>query len=65
MEDLSITVRDIVIRLQERGLSPAEISQKMDSRVSARTIYRWAKGEHAPQQRSDLTALKALLIASE
>jgi hypothetical protein len=40
------------------GLSPQQIADEMDNRVSSRTIYRWAKGEHMPQQSADLTALE-------
>lgn len=40
------------------GLSPQQIAEEMDNRVSSRTIYRWAKGEHTPQQSADLTALE-------
>lgn len=40
--------------------SPQSISEALDGRVSPRTIYRWAKGEHAPQRAGDLAALVRL-----
>jgi len=40
------------------GLTPQQIAEEMENRVSSRTIYRWAKGEHMPQQSADLTALE-------
>jgi hypothetical protein len=40
--------------------SPQSISASMADRVSPRTIYRWAKGEHAPQRPGDYTALLRL-----
>jgi hypothetical protein len=54
--------REMVIRLIEEGkLSPMEISELLGSRVSSRTIYRWAKGESFPQNMSDFTALEDLV----
>lgn len=51
--------QELVRRLMaETGLSPQQIADEMDNRVSWRTIYRWAKGEHAPQQPADMTALQ-------
>jgi len=50
----------LVLKLQAAGHSPSDIADKLNGRVSSRTIYRWAKGEHAPQQRSDLIALEEL-----
>ena len=49
----------IVKRLMnECGLSALQIAEEMENRVSWRTIYRWAKGEHTPQQPADLKALQ-------
>jgi transposase len=50
--------KEIVRRLMENGLSAQQIADEMDNRVSWRTIYRWAKGEHEPQQPADMTALQ-------
>jgi transposase len=59
-EELLKRARELVLRLQSAGHTPNEIAEKLNNRVSSRTIYRWAKGEHAPQQRSDLVALERL-----
>jgi transposase len=40
------------------GLTPQKIAEEMGNRVSSRTIYRWAKGEHTPQQRTDIDELE-------
>lgn len=50
--------QQLVKQLMERGLSPHQIAEEMDNRVSWRSIYRWAKGEHAPQQPADMAALE-------
>jgi ribosome-binding protein aMBF1 (putative translation factor) len=50
----------LVRLLNDRGLSAADISDKLAGRVSARTVYRWAKGESTPQQTTDLAALRGL-----
>ncbi len=59
-EELLKRARTLVLRLQSAGHTPCDIAEKLNGRVSSRTIYRWAKGEHAPQQRSDLVALERL-----
>ena len=60
--DVTARAREMVIRLIEEGkLSPMEISELLGSRVSSRTIYRWAKGESFPQNMSDVTALEDLV----
>jgi hypothetical protein len=42
-------VRSLVLRLiEEAKLSPQEISEAMNKKVSSRTVYRWARGESAP-----------------
>jgi DNA-binding transcriptional regulator YiaG len=54
-----LTAQDIAKRLMnECGLSAQQIAEEMDNRVSWRTIYRWAKGEHEPQQPADMIALQ-------
>jgi hypothetical protein len=50
--------QELVKHLMECGLSPHQIAEEMDNRVSWRSIYRWAKGEHAPQQPADMAALE-------
>ena len=55
----SSAAQQIVKRLMnECGLSALQIAEEMENRVSWRTIYRWAKGEHMPQQSADLLALE-------
>lgn len=52
------TAQELVKQLLEvDDMNPDKISKAMDERVSSRTIYRWAKGESAPQQKSDYDAL--------
>ncbi len=53
-------VRDLIAA----GMTPQTISAALAGRVSARTIYRWLKGEHAPQKATDLRDLEALRDAS-
>jgi len=50
----------LVLHLLSRGWSHMKISQALGERISARTVYRWAKGEHAPQRAADLVALEKL-----
>jgi len=58
-DQTALTAQEITKRLMnECGLSAQQIAEEMDNRVSWRTIYRWAKGEHTPQQPADLTALQ-------
>ena len=47
-------------RLIASGLSPVSISDALEARVSSRTVYRWARGDSAPQRRTDLVALERL-----
>ncbi len=62
MSNETSAVRDLVLRLMdEAGLSPQEISSAMEKRVSSRTIYRWARGESAPQNDMDLEVLENLV----
>lgn len=50
--------QELVKQLLERGLTPHQIAEEMENRVSWRSIYRWAKGEHEPQQPADMLALQ-------
>jgi len=50
--------QEIVRRLMDSGLSAQQIADEMENRVSWRSIYRWAKGEHEPQQPADMIALQ-------
>jgi hypothetical protein len=52
--------RTLVQRLIASGLSPVSISDALGARVSPRTVYRWAKGDSAPQRASDRVALERL-----
>jgi len=52
--------RMMVQRLLDAGYTPAKIAEALGGRVSARTVYRWAKGEHVPQRGVDLVALEEL-----
>jgi hypothetical protein len=42
-------------------MTPQEISEAMEQRVSGRTIYRWARGESVPQNETDLKVLEDLV----
>jgi len=67
MSDIETTksVKEMVIYLLDSvSMTPTGISEAMEQRVSARTIYRWAKGESAPQNGSDLEALERLYTGS-
>jgi hypothetical protein len=56
------TVRDLVLYLiDNKDMTPQEISDALGGRVSTRTIYRWAKGESLPGNTTDLDALKSLV----
>lgn len=58
-----MSAQEVLSRLVAQGLTPDQISEKLEGRVSSRTIYRWIKGEFNPQNQSDLAALRALLPA--
>jgi|LakMenEpi03Aug12_release.lakeMendotaPanAssembly.Ray.scaffolds.fasta_scaffold1471693_2 hypothetical protein len=53
--------QQLVQRLMATGMNAEEISDAMQKRVSKRTVYRWAKGDSAPQQASDLQFLQELV----
>lgn len=55
--------KQLLTTLQRAGITMQAVAEKMDERVSWRTLYRWAKGEHAPQRASDLKALR--IVAKE
>jgi hypothetical protein len=48
----------VVLSLVHRGYSMGQISDLIENKVHARTLYRWAKGEHAPQKSVNLVALE-------
>lgn len=52
--------RELVQVLLSAGLTHATIAENLGGRVSTRTVYRWAKGENAPQRRVDRIALEQL-----
>jgi hypothetical protein len=62
--DALARAQTLVLNLLAKGWSHQRIAEGMDDRVSPRTIYRWAKGEHAPQQAKDLVALERLVEKS-
>lgn len=54
-------VKDIVNQLLDRAkMTPIDIAQALQNRVSSRTVYRWAKGESTPGNSYDLSALEEL-----
>ncbi len=50
----SLDAQTLVNQLMKSGMSAHTIAEKLGHRVSYRTIYRWAKGECAPHQPSDI-----------
>lgn len=52
--------QNLVTRLLGKGMSHIAIAKALGGRISPRTVYRWAKGEHAPQRKADLVALQKL-----
>jgi hypothetical protein len=55
----------LVRGLLASGHTHGTLAVALGGRVTPRTIYRWAKGEHAPQRVSDLVALERLASAAE
>lgn len=51
----------LVRTLLSSGHTHGTIADALGGRVTPRTVYRWAKGEHAPQKQSDLVALERLV----
>lgn len=60
-EDVKALARRLVNTLLERGMTPQDIAEAMNHRVSGRTIYRWAKGESGPQQTSGVVLLQKIV----
>jgi hypothetical protein len=58
--DTLARARALVQDLIASGLTPASISQALGGRVTSRTVHRWARGDSAPQRRTDLVALESL-----
>ena len=61
--DDTARAQELVRKLLAAGHSHTSISEALGGRVSSRTVYRWAKGENAPQRRVDLVALEQLVQA--
>ena len=60
--DHKTETQTLVIRLiKEAKLSPNDIAQLLNGRISSRTVYRWGKGESYPQNTSDFNALVDLV----
>jgi hypothetical protein len=56
-----LRVREMVLSLIDHGnMTPLEIAEALDGRVSSRTIYRWSKGQTCPQNDRDYQALTML-----
>lgn len=51
-------VQVLIRALMASGVRPEQIAVEMENRVSSRTIYRWLKGEHTAQQKSDMESLE-------
>jgi len=49
--------KGLVQSLMDRGMTPQEISDGINGRVSMRTVYRWARGESVPQNLTNFQAL--------
>ena len=49
-----------VNHLLRTGLSHQDIADRLSGEVSARSIYRWARGEHAPKSAELVVALENL-----
>lgn len=61
MSETADSVKDMVTWLVESaGLTPKDIAEALDNRVSGRTIYRWGNGESQPGNSSDFDELVAL-----
>lgn len=58
MEDYKAKAQALLRELTQAGVRLDLVAQALDGRVSRRTLYRWLKGDHGPQRRSDLTALQ-------
>lgn len=56
-DDRDTQVRRMLLDLLNLDMSPKDISEAMDGRVSPRTIYRWVKNDSSPQNERDLRVL--------
>lgn len=59
--DTTPNLVELLKQLQAHGHTPETIAEALQGRVVARTVYRWRKGEHLPQNKTDLAALRELL----
>ena len=55
----------LVQELLSLGLTPEQIAQRSGNRISARTVYRWKKGESTPKNKNHIDALKRLLVRTK
>jgi hypothetical protein len=62
--DQTLNLAELLHQLFSKGHTPETISAALSGRVSVRTVYRWKKGEHQPQNKTDLEALRELAAAS-
>lgn len=59
-ETITASACDLVQRLIDAGQTPTSIAELLDHRVSARTVYRWSRGETVPQNTRTLEALQSI-----
>jgi hypothetical protein len=52
-------VQSLIQQMVKKGYNYEKIADEMGA-VSARSVYRWARGEHIPQRNSDVVALETL-----
>lgn len=60
-ESTQTEAQKIILELINKGLDPHTIVKRSGNRVSERTIYRWMRGETAPEQTEHLRYIKRLL----
>lgn len=60
-EDRSVEAKGLIDQLKNRGMTPKDISEALDGRITRRTIYRWIKGDTVPQRSADVEALRSLV----
>lgn len=58
--DAPTAPRLLVKSLLDAGLTADDIAVRMGTGITARSVYRWAAGTHAPQRPADLQALVKL-----
>jgi hypothetical protein len=61
MADLKIRTQAALDKLLKKGLSHDYISDRLEA-VSTRTVYRWAKGDTAPQNTIWVERLEELVV---